>query len=115
MLMKMCVAALKKHEIFNGRANVHSFVRIYEAFKNEFPDSGEPSNSTISWLFQKFLNTGSVLDHLRVHVCTTRTTNNCNCISDSIDDASCLSIRRCEQSLNLSQITIQHSLKEIKL
>ncbi len=39
-----------------------SFVHVCEAFKNEFPDSREPSYSTILRLFQKFFNTDSVRD-----------------------------------------------------
>ncbi len=91
------------------------FVRIREAFKNEFPDSREPPDSIISQWFWKFLNTGSVLDHLRARVHTTQTTTNCNHVSDSVDDAPCLSTRSRAESPNLSQTTAQSLLKELKL
>ncbi len=54
-------------------------------------------------------------DHLRVYVCTARTTTNRYSVSNSINDAPRLSTRRCVQSLNLSQMTIQRLLKELKL
>ncbi len=80
----------------------HLFVRIREAFKNEFPDPLEPPDHTISQLFQKFLNTGSVLDHPRARIRTVQTTTYRNRISDSTDDAPHLSMRRRAQSLHLS-------------
>ncbi len=91
-----------------------SFVPTARLLRMNF-QTGESPNSIISWLFQKFLNTGSVLDHPIVRNCTAQTTTNCNCFSDSVDDAPCLSTRRHPQSLNLSQITIQCLLKELKL
>ncbi len=81
---------------------MHSFVRICEAFKIEFLDFGKPPNSTISRLFQKCLNTGTVFDNPRARVRTVRTTINCNCVSYSIDDAPCLSTRRHAVSKSLS-------------
>ncbi len=93
---------------------LRSFVPICEAFKNEFPDSEEPPSSTIPWLFQKLLNTGSVFDHPRARIHTAWMTANRNHISDSVDDAPRLSTRRRAQSLNLSQVTIQHLLERIK-
>ncbi len=95
--------------------STHSFVRVREAFKNGFPDSEEPPYCTILRFFQKFVNTGSVLDHPRERIRTAWTTTNYNRISDSIDDAVHLSMRRCAQSLNLSQTTVQRLLKELKV
>ncbi len=92
-----------------------SFICVREAFKNEFLDSGESPDSTISQLFQKFLNIGSILDHPRARVHTIRTTTNCNHVSNSVDDTPYLSTRRHAQSLNLSQTTIQCLLKELKM
>ncbi len=95
--------------------SMRSFVRIRKAFKNEFPDSGEPPGSTISRLFKKLLNTGSVLDHPRECVRTTRITTNHNHVNDSVNDTPGLSMKRRAQSLNLSWMTVQRLLKELKL
>ncbi len=78
------------------------FVRVREAFKNKFLDSREPHNHNSSQLFQEFLNTGSVLDHPRVHIRIARTTTNCNRVSNRVDNAHRLSTRRRTQSLKAS-------------
>ncbi len=95
--------------------SMHSFASVHEAFKNEFPESGEPPDSTISRMFQKFLNTGNVLAHPRACVCTTQMTTNPNHISDSVDDAPRLSTRRCAVSKSLlnSHSTLVERIKAV--
>ncbi len=70
VLMKTGVAVLKNTMIYSMEEErvfklteyitTHSFVRIREPLKNEFPDAEKPPNCTISLLFQKFFNVSSI-------------------------------------------------------
>ncbi len=103
--------------VFMLREYLNSWLyeRVCTVFSNEYPNLPLPLKSTILWLVQKFLTTGSVLNKLKVRVCTVRTSANAQHVRDSVANNSCLSTRRHSHALNISRTSMQHILRQLKM